>query len=133
MTVTLQFITKKPSHEEDGLQMACFHMYRLLCDPMVLFHHSVNEGKRGKRAAALAKAMGQRAGFTDVFLAWPIRQCGFIELKSVAGRFSDSQTDFRDWCMAAGFRWGEARSVTDFKSILQDWGVPFKVRPASDR
>ena len=63
---------RKPSHEEDRLQITCRVWFDLQHkDLSILLHHSPNEGLLVKRASdgAKRKAMGVRAGFPDfIFL-----------------------------------------------------------------
>lgn len=127
MTATISpRVRRKPIREEDQLQVACASLARLTLAPSVIFHHSVNEGKRGIKAARLAKSMGQLAGFPDIFIAWPFGRCGFIELKSAKGTFSPTQLAFRDWAISAGHLWAEVRDIIEFKAVLKGWGVPHK-------
>lgn len=61
-----------------------------------LIYHVPNEGKRSKAAAAAEKAMGLRAGVSDLCL--PVAKLGFhgmyIELKALDGKVSKNQKEF---------------------------------------
>lgn len=61
-----------------------------------LMHHIPNGGKRSKSEAARFKAMGVKAGVSDIFL--PVARGGYhglyIELKAKDGRLSKDQANF---------------------------------------
>lgn len=121
------------NHPEDALQIACADFCRLALDPSVIWHHSVNEGKRGKAAAGIAKAMGQRAGWSDFVLIWsngapfaPIPLIGFVELKTLTGTLTDNQKTFRDDVKTIGTEWALCRSLAEFIAALKVFGVPMK-------
>lgn len=113
---------------EDALQIACADYCHLALHPSVLWHHSVNEGKRGRAAAGLAKAMGQRAGWPDFVFVWsngaPIPLIGFIELKCGRNSLSDAQETFRDQAMALGAEWALCRSLDEFIAAVKIFGIP---------
>jgi hypothetical protein len=120
-------------HIEDDLQIATADLCRAVLHPSVIFHHSVNEGKRGKAAAGIAKAMGQLAGFADWMFVWlpagsnsGIPLVGFIELKTDKGVLSDTQKEFRARVTAVGCDWALCRTVDEFLAILKLWGVPMR-------
>lgn len=118
--------------EEDHLTIACANLCRMVLAPCVRFTHIVNEGKRGKAAAGIAKGMGQLPGFVDLWFGWPMGMSGYIEIKTPdrpgkrGGRLSKSQENFRDWCRDAGHLWMECRSVTEVYATLKGWKVPMK-------
>ena len=120
-------------HIEDHLQIATADLCRAILHPSVIFHHSVNEGKRGKAAAGLAKAMGQLAGFSDWIFIWTPEEnnvgcssVGFIELKAPKGTLSDTQKDFRLRAIANGCNWAVCRTLDEFLAILKSWEIPMR-------
>lgn len=117
-------------HPEDALQIACADYCRAVIHPSVIWHHSVNEGKRGKAAAGLAKAMGQRAGWPDFVFIWDEDDCrprvGFIELKAPKGRISEVQEEFESQAIEIGADWTLVRSLDDFIAVVKEWGITIK-------
>ncbi|MTK11864.1 MAG: hypothetical protein F8N39_07200 [Clostridiaceae bacterium] len=115
-------------HPEDDLQIAIARLAKLILAPNVVFHHSVNEGKRGHAAAGIAKAMGQLAGFPAIYWGWWPGQSVFFEGNTEKGRFSQCHRDFAEWAQSTGHRWAACRSLDDFQQVIRDWGVPLKSR-----
>lgn len=119
-------------HPEDDLQITCADWCRLVLAPSVIWHHSVNEGKRGRAAAGIAKAMGQRPGWPDFVFIWsdgaPLPLVAFVELKTESGRLSGNQEGFRDDAKVIGADWALCRSFEEFRAALEVFGVPLKVR-----
>jgi hypothetical protein len=108
---------------ETQLQIAAVNLMRLILPEGAMIHHSHNEGKRSKREAGIAKAMGQRAGFADVMILY-CREVYFIEFKSPTGRQSASQKDFQIAAAIAGFpNYAIARSIDDTVAALRQWGL----------
>lgn len=115
--------------QETRLQIAAVNLLRLALPADAVLHHSHNEGKRSKRDASLARAMGQRAGFADLVIFWQ-REVYFIEFKRPdgGGRQERSQKEFQDDMAATGFeRYAIARSIEDVEAALRSWGVPLKI------
>lgn len=113
---------QKRNDEETALHIASVNLLRLTLPPGAVIHHSHNEGKRSKRDAALAKAMGQRAGFADLMILHDSRAY-FIEFKSSIGRQSKSQMDFEDDLAATGFpHYAIVRTIDELIGTLRAWG-----------
>ena len=85
--------------------------------------HIPNGGKRGKREAAELKRMGVLPGFPDLLILTITGQILFIEVKSAVGVLSKRQKDFCQFCAAAGFAFGVARSVDDARALLHGAGI----------
>lgn len=108
---------------ETQLQIAAVNLMRLILPVGAIIHHSHNEGKRSKREAGIAKAMGQRAGFADLMILHD-GEVYFIEFKSPTGRQSTSQKDFQKDLDRAGFSsYAIARSIDDTVAALRQWGL----------
>lgn len=110
---------KPRRYREDDLQKACVRWFDLQHPALApLLHHSPNEGllPAGAVQGAKRKAMGVRAGFPDLVLLVPSAPYGYlcVELKSVTGRLSGSQRDYRNLVRKAGGRYVVVRSVTEF-------------------
>lgn len=86
-----------------------------------IVHHSHNEGRRTRRDAAIAKAMGQRAGFADLMILHAGRAY-FIEFKSPTGTQSKGQKDFEVDLLKAGFpHYAIVRSIPELVGVLRAW------------
>lgn len=68
-------------------------------------HHSPNGGKRNIREAAKFKRMGTRAGFPDLFLAYPNKKYNglFVELKAPGGRATEKQKEWINKLNSRGY------------------------------
>jgi hypothetical protein len=107
---------------ETQLQIACVNLCQYVLPKGAIVHHSHNEGRRSKRDAAIAKAMGQRAGFADLMIMHDTVTY-LIEFKTATGRQSSAQREFEDDARANGFRYAIVRSVDEFTRLLSDWGL----------
>lgn len=108
---------------ETDLHIACVQLLRLALPSKAVLHHTHNEGKRTRRDAGLAKAMGQRAGFADLMILHAGRAY-FIELKTATGRQSPSQQQFEFDILQAGFpHYAIVRSVDELIGVLRAWDL----------
>lgn len=106
---------------ETQLQIAAVNLLEYVLPAGAVVHHSHNEGKRTKRDAALAKAMGQRAGFADLMILFN-GAAYFIEFKSANGRQSASQKEFEADLLATGFQhYAIVRSIPELVGTLRAW------------
>lgn len=113
----------KRQDPETQLQIACVNLMRYVLPVDAIVHHSHNEGKRTRRDAGIAKAMGQRAGFADLIILYD-RRAYFIEFKSPTGRQSRAQIDFEADLLATGFPHYEVvQSIEECVGVLQAWGA----------
>ena len=112
-----------PPSEETQLQIASVNLMRMVLPSDAIIHHSHNEGKRSKRDAGLAKAMGQLAGFADLIILWR-GVCYFIEFKSATGRQEKEQAAFEENLAATGFpHYAIVRSIEVLVGVLKAWGL----------
>lgn len=83
---------------EKAIHLAVMHWIKLHPHIVKYIMHFPNEGKRNIGYGALLKAMGMRAGVSDLFIALPRHTYGgaWIELKSKDGVLSIAQRAFLD-------------------------------------
>lgn len=122
---------RKPSHEEDRLQISCRYWFDLQYPKYsLLLHHSPNEGLLPlvARDGAKRKAMGVRAGFPDLILEVPSRyyHALAIELKSRKGRQSDGQRRWQKAFEGVGGKYAVARSLEEFMAIVNEYMEDYK-------
>lgn len=112
---------------ETQLQIAVADFLAIALPPEVYFT-AVNPlpGKAGKAVAGLRKAMGLKRGPLDFHFFWPVRQMGWIEMKSDSGRATPEQLDFADRLRAAGIPYDFCRSVEEVERCLRSWGINLK-------
>lgn len=128
--MTSQF---KPSgkREEHTLQVSIMdYLDRAL--PSSCYAFAVPNGaKREKITGAILKREGVKAGVADIVLLRNPGMCALIEVKTEAGRLSNSQIEFRDWAAANGFPYAVVRSLGDVECFLVDLGIPLRMRLAA--
>lgn len=117
---------RKPSHEEDRLQITCRVWFDLQHkDLSILLHHSPNEGLLVKRASdgAKRKAMGVRAGFPDFIFLKSNRFYPYlaIELKTQKGKQSEHQRAYQKAIEANGGKYVVVRSLEEFMSEINEY------------
>lgn len=111
------------SDSETQLQIAAVQLLQYVLPRGAIIHHSHNEGKRSKRDAGIAKAMGQRAGFADLMILHNSR-CYFIEFKSLTGRQEKTQIEFEADLLATGFpHYAIIKSIDELRGVLSAWGL----------
>ena len=101
---------------EADLQRAVVCLLRLALPSTAIVHHSANEvrigGPAGRTRQAIALGMGVHPGFADLLVLSGGRLL-FLELKSVRGRLTPAQLDFRDAVVSQGHAWALVRSPED--------------------
>lgn len=117
---------RKPSREEDRLQITCRVWFDLQHkDLSILLHHSPNEGILVKRASdgAKRKAMGVRAGFPDFIFLKSNRFYPYlaIELKTQKGKQSEHQIAYQKAIEANGGKYVVVRSLEEFMSEINEY------------
>ena len=101
--------------------------FRLGFPPDVVFHHSMNEGKRGWRGQADVKLLGMVTGWPDI----EIMHSGcayFLEVKSEKGRLTANQIAAQHRLHVAGCLIATVRSVDEALATVIGWGLPFDKR-----
>lgn len=89
-----------------------------------------NGGKRDKITGAILKREGVKAGAPDFMIVRGGGTVAFFEVKTQAGRLSNSQVEFRDWCGCNSVLYAVVRSIGDVQAALEDWGVALRARAA---
>ena len=117
---------RKPSHEEDRLQITCRVWFDLQHkDLSILLHHSPNEGLLVKRASdgAKRKAMGVRAGFPGFIFLKSNRFYPYlaIELKTQKGKQSEHQRAYQKAIEVNGGKYVVVRSLEEFMSEINEY------------
>lgn len=111
---------------ETQLQIAAVNLLRLILPPDAVLHHSHNEGKRSKRDAGIAKAMGQRPGFADLTIY--LRSVAyFIEFKVGRNGQTPGQLEFEADMARTGFPfYAVVRSIDELIDVLARWEIPHR-------
>jgi hypothetical protein len=126
---------KRRGTPEADLQRAVVTALRFVLPKGAIIHHSANEvteaGPQGAKRQAILIGMGVHPGFADLVILCAGRVM-FLELKSLKGRLSPSQVEFRDTVMGQGFGWALVRSVDDALSALADHGLTTRVVSTSN-
>ena len=121
---------KRRGTPEADLQRAVVIALRFALPKGAIIHHCVNEvteaGPRGAKRQAILVGMGVHAGFADLIVLCEGRVL-FLELKSLKGRLSPTQIEFRNAVMAQGFGWALVRSLDDALGALADHGFTSRV------
>ena len=88
-----------------------------------LLHHIPNGGKRGKREAAIFKAMGVKAGVPDLFL--PCAREGYhglyVEMKALDGRPSKAQLEMLKALSGQGYRCVVCHGADEARRVIEDY------------
>lgn len=108
--------------KEITLHMNVAKLLRDHCRAEWQFTHIPAGEVRDKRTAAKLKAMGTRPGWPDFILTPPTGQLHCLELKRLGGKLSDSQHDFRTWCMRHGVPHVVAYTLDEALVTLDAWG-----------
>lgn len=107
-------------HEEDKIQMAICQYLSL---NKYLFFSVPNElggaGKDVARRMAKFKAMGLRAGASDLVILFPNGKTLFIEVKSAKGKQNDNQIKFENDLKKLNHNYYIVRSVDDLIEVLK--------------
>lgn len=111
--------------EEDQIQRAVVQHLRMRGVPGLVFFHVPNGGRRGKVEGAIFKAMGVRAGVSDLILAHSNKFFA-LELKAEGGRATESQLAFLQDFDRAGAFTALATGLDAALRTLEAWGL---IRP----
>lgn len=121
---------RRREQPETELQIAVIEYLRMAL-PDAIALAVPNGGKRSVVEAKIMKAMGVRAGASDILVCWGFlrddlyRDPGalWIELKAGRGRLSRAQEEFRDECREKRIHWAEARSLEDVERACRAAGL----------
>ena len=116
---------KKPSHNEDNLQIACVKWFDLQYPTLAtLLFHAANGGSRNAIEGAKFKRMGVRRGVADIIFLLPNKSYPYlvIELKDRnKGRQSREQKEWQKQVEKAGGKYAVARTVEDFMTTINEY------------
>lgn len=112
---------KKRSHPEQDFQVEAAKYLKHALPPAWRYTASGAGLPLPRILANLMKAMGQTPGWSDLIL----RQVGtgetrWLEAKSMIGRLSPEQIEFRDDCPQ---HFAVARTLADVEAALISWGI----------
>jgi len=82
-----------------------------------------NAAKRSPAMAARMKAEGLMAGIADLCVMLPGGRAGWLELKTAAGRQSETQKDFEFICDAFDHPYALVRTLDEAIAVLKAWGA----------
>jgi hypothetical protein len=121
---------KRRGTPEADLQRAVVQALHFALPRTAIIHHCPSEitepGSRGAKRQAILVGMGVHPGFADLVVLCDGRVL-FLELKSLKGRLSPAQEEFRDAVLAQGFGWALVRSLDDALGALADHGFTSRV------
>lgn len=80
-------------------------------------------GKTTMARASRLKAMGLRAGISDLVVMSPDGRAHFMEVKTETGRISPAQLRFMDLCTAREWPYAVCRSAHEALDICKRWGI----------
>ena len=114
-------IDKEDEHQTALTNWA--RMMRTQYPALTLYHHIPNGGKRGKREAAIFKAMGVKAGVPDLFL--PCAREGYhglyVEMKALDGRPSKAQLEMLKALSGQGYRCVVCHGADEARRVIEDY------------
>ncbi len=105
---------------EDMLQQQVFEYLNLV---NVFAFHPKASGRKSIQSALRDKRLGVKAGIPDVVIIGFDGIARYIELKTAAGKLSESQKAFRAFCSLHDIPWALCRSVDEVKGALGSWGL----------
>lgn len=108
------------NHDESVIQAQIVSALSL----MGIFVFMVPNDAAGKITPAKAgrlKAMGLRAGISDLVLVGKDGRAHFLEVKTEKGKLSESQKRFCDYCQSMGWHYAIARSVDHAMLSAKTW------------
>lgn len=95
---------------------------------LVWFAVPNQRGTRKRFEQALLAGLGVKAGVGDLcFILPPDGQFGCVELKAKGRKPTPEQFAFGDAVARAGGVWAWARTLEEFTTILEVWGVSLRV------
>ncbi len=112
----------KSRTKEISLHMAVAALLRKHARPDWLWTHIANGELRDPRTAGKLKQMGLQPGWPDFVLVPPRGQLHCLELKRVGETLSDTQEDFRFWCIRFDVPHATACSINEVLVAFDAWG-----------
>lgn len=113
---------RRQSRPEDAIQRAVVQHLRQRGVPGLIFWHTPNGGKRSPIEGAIFKALGVRAGVSDI-IAVHDGKIFALELKAEGGTPTEAQLTFLSDMEKAGAYTGWVVGVDAAICALEDWGL----------
>lgn len=113
-----------PTEDEEQIAvMSWARLNEVRFPALRLLHHIPNGGKRGKREAAIFKAMGVKAGVPDLFMPCPKSKWHglYIEMKALDGKPSQKQKDMAKLLVREGYCVKFAYGADEAIKILENY------------
>jgi hypothetical protein len=111
------------NNDEDRIQGEIIDLLKVAAIPNLLYYHVPNGGKRHIKTGIAMKALGVKAGITDLVFVCPRGVSHFMEVKDFDGTLSKEQREFRDFCLMIGHPWAIVRSRDQAQDVLVSWGL----------
>lgn len=121
---------RRNAHAEDDLQRDVCAFLDLAVKRPARYFAAANGGKRDAREAARMKAMGVKAGVSDLHFIWAFGSHGqfpayaAIELKVGKNAETDEQARFGKDIVECGHTYQVCRSLDEVVETLKRWGFP---------
>jgi hypothetical protein len=109
-------------HEESIIQAAIVSALSL-AGVYVLMIPNDAAGNTSMAKAGRMKAMGLRAGVSDLVVMHPDGRAHFLEVKTATGVLSPAQIRFAELCIKRGWKYEVARTVEQSLDICRKWGI----------
>lgn len=119
------------NQDESKIQVAIMRFLNAALPPYIRAIHVPNGGKRDAVTGAKLKREGTKAGFPDILLIKEGGSCAVIEVKTNAGRLTDTQKEWGDWFGIRSVPYAVCRSVGDVEAFLLDLNIPLKAKVAA--
>lgn len=110
------------NHDESILQAAIVQALSLLGIFLFMVPNDAAGATTAAKGARL-KALGLRAGVSDLVLMGKDGRAYFLEIKTPTGKLSESQKKFQALCAARGWPYAVARSVAEATAQAREWGL----------
>lgn len=110
-----------PAPLEIILHVYVADLLRAHCLPDWRWTH-INRKAKDAREGAIFKTMGVNPGWFDFELISPAPLPHFLDVKRIGEDLSDSQKEFRLWCIKHGVPHAVAWTVDDVLRIFDEWG-----------
>ena len=115
---------KKPSHQEDNLQIECVRWVDFMHEELSpLLFHPKNGGKSNQIEGARFKRMGVRKGVPDLILLVANKEFNALclELKSDKGRQSQSQKEWQKVAEKNKIKYMVIKSLQEFINEINNY------------
>ena len=109
-------------HDESIIQAAIVSALSL-AGVYVFMVGNDNAGKITQARAGRLKAMGLRAGISDLVIISSDGRVHFLEVKTATGRLSESQERFSDLCLKKAWPYAVVRSVDEAIDVCRKWRI----------